>query len=107
MRFIQILFIPNNCPSTEAIEDADSHFFSMIDEETERRVAELESQERLKSKILKAQKTNGVDSTEESHREQSDGETDVSVQINDSNVTNGHNKENGHTNGHTNGHDEK
>lgn len=73
----------------------------MIDEETERRIAELESQERGKSKSPKEQKTNGVDGMNENHHEQSEDETESSVQVNgDGTMSNGHHKENGHTNGH-------
>lgn len=70
----------------------------MIDEETERRVVELESQERVKSKSPKIQKKHGEDSAE-AHHAQSSAETESPAQIN-GNATNGHHKENGHTNGH-------
>lgn len=98
MIFIQILFILflHNCPLPGAIEEADKSFFAMIDEETERRVAELEAEERAKSKSPKAQKTNGVEGTSENHH---DAENEGTA-VNGGAVSNGHHKANGHTNGH-------
>ena len=79
----------------------------MIDEEAQRRVAELESQERGgKSKTPKMQKKKNDDDNdvkETTHDDISNVETEDSVQINvgSSTMTNGSEAQNGHVNGHT------